>query len=83
MGELLRDTSASEGALFAWPLVCGAAVAKRTSAVGFAAGVLQVEVPDRAWHLQLAELESRYLAAFESLLGRRVVERLEFVLPRR
>jgi Dna[CI] antecedent DciA-like protein len=82
MGELLRNAPPSDAPIFAWPVVCGAAVASRTRPLLFTRGVLRVEVPDSGWRTQLMELERRYVRAFELLLGNRSVQRIEFILAR-
>ena len=69
MKDLLRAQPLEEAALMAWPVVCGKDVAARTKAVLFADGVVTVEVPDAAWRKQLTSLASRYISAYEALLG--------------
>jgi hypothetical protein len=75
----LRRSPAGEGPLLAWALACGQAVAARTRAVGFAQGILRVEVPDAGWRAELQALAPQYLA----VLNRYVAEsvgRIEFVI---
>ena len=79
VADLLRRAPAEEAPLLAWPFVCGEAVARRTHAITYAQGVLRVEVPDKAWRAQLAELFPRYKTALNHLLPD-VVERIEFTL---
>jgi predicted nucleic acid-binding Zn ribbon protein len=74
MKDLLRAQPLEEAALMAWPVVCGKDVAARTKAVVFADGVVTVEVPDAAWRKQLTSLASRYISAYEALLGHVVKE---------
>jgi len=81
----LRRASASkadEGAVLAWPLACGSAVAGRTRAVSFRAGVLWVEVPDAGWRSELAHLAPQYLLAINKYSAASV-GRIEFVVARR
>lgn len=61
--DTLRQQSGEDAPLLAWPLACGAKVAERTSAIGYAKGVLTVEVPDAAWQQQLQSFSQHYLAA--------------------
>ena len=75
----LRRAPLDEAPLLAWPLVCGSAVAERTRAVGFAAGVLRVEVSDAGWQRELRALAPRYVATLNRYIGQRV-QRLEFVV---
>ena len=79
MQDLLRARPPEEAVLLAWPLVCGSAVAERTRAVGFAGGVLRIEVSDAGWKRELQALAPRYLATINRYVGQRV-QRLEFVL---
>jgi hypothetical protein len=80
MAGLLQAAPAGEAPLMAWPAICGQAVAARTRALRFTAGLLHVEVPDRNWQTQLAQLESGYLREFASLLGKDRVRRIEFTV---
>lgn len=73
---------ASAGPVLAWPLACGSAVAERTRAVVFSAGVLRIEVPDSGWRAELQNLGPRYLAAINRYSASQV-ERIEFVLADR
>ena len=80
VAELLRGTPPADAPVFAWPVICGPSVAARTRALLFAGGLLRVGVPDQAWRVQLAELESRYVSEFNQLLGADRVQRVEFVV---
>ncbi len=79
LGQVLRRGPIEESVPRAWSLVCGEPVAARTRVVEFSAGVLRVEVPDKAWRGQLQELAPRYVSEFCALLGEHTVERIEFV----
>lgn len=74
MKDLLRAQPVEEATLMAWPVVCGKDVAARTKAVIFAEGVVTVEVPNAEWRKQLTALASRYISAYEALLGHVVKE---------
>jgi hypothetical protein len=74
----LRRAPRTETALLAWPLACGSAVAARTRAIEFAAGVLRIEVPDAAWRAELQHLAPKYLAILNKYLAG--VSRIEFLL---
>jgi hypothetical protein len=71
---------APDGPILAWPLACGSAVAARTRAVTFRAGVLWVEVPDAGWRAELRHLGNRYLFAVNRYSPAEI-SRIEFVLP--
>jgi hypothetical protein len=61
--ETLRQRGGDDTPLLAWPLACGAKVAEKTSAIGYADGLLTVEVPDATWQHQLQGLQQQYLSA--------------------
>ena len=71
---------APDGPILAWPLACGSAVAARTRAVIFRAGILWVEVPDAGWRSELRHLGNRYLFAVNRYSPAEI-SRIEFVLP--
>jgi Dna[CI] antecedent, DciA len=65
--DTLRRGSAADAPLLAWPLACGSKVAEKTSAIGYADGVLTVEVPDATWRLQLEGFSGQYLSALRQI----------------
>ena len=65
--------------LLAWPVVCGSAVAERTRALIFSAGILRVEVADTGWRQELSSLAPRYLAAINRYSAVQV-SRIQFVV---
>jgi len=75
----LRQMPAAEAPLIAWPLVCGSAVADRTRALGFEAGILRIEVADAGWRAELQTLAPRYLAGINQYTTE-TVYRIEFVI---
>jgi len=74
MADLLRSRPAEEAVMVAWPIVCGREVAERARAIGFAQGVLTVEVSDAAWREQLLSFAPRYVTGFNELFGPLVKE---------
>jgi hypothetical protein len=78
--DLLEHAPAHEIPVIAWPMVCGEKVASRTRALAFSEGILWIEVPDKAWKLQLMELAPQYVAAVNTL-GSERVRRVEFLIP--
>lgn len=78
----LRKAPAGQAPLLAWPLVCGSSVAERTRALGFAAGILRVEVADAGWRKELQSLAPRYVAAINKYVPENVA-RIEFVIAAR
>ena len=79
ISKALHQAPAAESPLLAWPVVCGSAVAERTRAVHFAAGVLRVEVSDRGWQRELMELAPRYVGLINRYSSA-AVNRIEFVV---
>ena len=80
MSEFLKKQPQDEAAVLAWPVVCGAEVAARTKALGFADGRLTVEVQDATWRNQLAAFIPRYLSGLNELLGSQTICDLRFVI---
>ncbi len=76
--DTVRREAGEDAALMAWPLACGAKVAEKTSAVGYADGVLTVEVPDATWQQQLQGFERQYLAALRPISAQ-AVNAIKFV----
>jgi predicted nucleic acid-binding Zn ribbon protein len=68
VGDLVRQEG-PDGPVMAWPLACGGKIAERTTALGFANGVLTVSVPDEAWRRQLQGFVPQYLAALNQLVA--------------
>ena len=81
--KIFADTLHREGGdsapLLAWPLVCGSKVAEKTSAIGYADGVLTVEVPDATWQQQLYSFNPQYLAALKQMSAQ-PVNAIKFVV---
>jgi hypothetical protein len=75
----LRRVPEDQGPIVAWPMVCGAAVAQRTRALEFADGLLQVQVPDAGWRVELKTLAPQYLAVINRYV-KTPVKRIEFVI---
>src|SRR5271167_4443267 len=80
--ETLRREAGDDAPLLAWPLACGAKVAEKTSAIGYAGGELTIEVPDAAWQRQLQGLHQQYLAALKPISAQ-PVNAIKFVVKRR
>ena len=67
--DALRRAPREEAVLWAWPLVCGAAVAAKTEAIACAGNRLRVLVPDETWRAQLQDFRGQYTAALGKLIG--------------
>ena len=79
VAKALHLAPAQESPLLAWQVSCGSAVAERTRAVAFSAGILRVEVADPGWRQELSSLAPRYLAAINRYSAVQV-RRIEFVV---
>jgi predicted nucleic acid-binding Zn ribbon protein len=77
--DTLRRDAGEDAPLLAWPLACGAKIAEKTAAIGYADGVLMVEVPDAAWQHQLQGLHQQYLAALKPISAQPVIA-IKFVV---
>jgi hypothetical protein len=80
ISEALRNASAEQAPILAWPMVCGASVAKKTRALDFIRGVLRIQVPDKAWMKELEAISADYVRALNDLVQKKV-SRIEFVVP--
>jgi hypothetical protein len=78
--DALKSASAEQIPVLAWPLVCGGSVARRTRAVSFHNGVLNVHVPDRQWRVELEALAGDYVRALNEVVQKKVL-RIEFIVP--
>ena len=79
VAKSLHRAPPEESALLAWPVACGSAVADRTRALSFSAGILRVEVADKGWQRELTLLAPRYLATINRYSST-AVRRIEFVV---
>ena len=77
--DTLRQEAGDDAPLLAWPLACGSKVAEKTSAIGYADGVLTVEVPDATWQQQLQGLNRQYLSALRQISAQ-PVSTIKFVV---
>ncbi len=80
--DTLRREAGDDAPLLAWPLACGAKVAEKANAIGYADGVLTVEVPDANWQQQLQDFERQYLAALRPV-SVQAVNAIKFVVKGR
>jgi hypothetical protein len=79
VAQQLRRAPANEQPLLAWGVVCGKAVAEKTSATEFAGGELFVTVPDRGWQKELGSFVPQYIAGINRLVGKDTVQRITFI----
>jgi hypothetical protein len=62
----------------AWPLAVGKRLADRTGAVSLNGSRLVVLVEDKIWQQQLHTMRGQIVNRIEQVLGRRIVETIEF-----
>ena len=87
VSRLLRDLGLEDGvrgwqAVEEWPSLVGPRVARHSRAVGFQAGVLQVEVEGSAWMHELGFLKRQLLRTVNQHLGSDGVRDIRFIVPR-
>jgi hypothetical protein len=73
-----QGVSDEEMARSAWAAAVGRKIAVRTNAVGMVRNRLVVEVEDAVWQRQLWTLRGQILNSLEQVLGRVIVQELEF-----
>jgi hypothetical protein len=66
LGRSLRTMEPLDRLRAAWPVACGAAMARKGVVAGFEGGVLQVQVADSAWLEQMMAMR----AVLQNELGR-------------
>jgi predicted nucleic acid-binding Zn ribbon protein len=81
----LKVTTDEQLAQAAWPQAVGKKIASHTAPVSLIRNRLVVEVEDAVWQRQLFTLRGQILARIEQVMGRFMVEELEFriAIPRR
>jgi hypothetical protein len=81
----LKVTTDEQLAQAAWPLAVGKKIASHTGTISLIRNRLVIEVEDAVWQRQLFTLRGQILARLEQVLGRFIVEELEFrvAIPRR
>ena len=77
--DTIRRAGGEQSPMLVWPLACGAAVADKTSAVGFEHGVLSVVVPDVLWRSQLQVFRQPYMATLNEYASEKVTD-IKFIL---
>ncbi len=65
-----------------WAQIVGSRIARRTRAVAYRDGVLQVEVEGSPWMHELGFLKRDLVRKVNEHLGRRLVREVRFIVPR-
>jgi hypothetical protein len=58
----------------AWPVACGRAMAERGTVIGYADGIVRVQVEDGAWLLQLMSMRGQLSREMSRIAGVTVSE---------
>lgn len=74
LGRSLGALQEEDRLAAAWPVACGKAMAGRGNVVGYAEGVVRVEVADGAWLRQLMSMRGQLAVELARIAGVRVSE---------
>ncbi len=74
LGRSLGGLQDEDRLAAAWPVACGKAMAGRGTVVGYADGVVRVQVDDAAWLRQLMSMRGQLAREMERIAGVRVSE---------
>lgn len=74
LGRSLSELDEEDRLASAWPVVCGSAMAARGSVVGYADGVVRIEVEDATWLRQLESMRNQLATELARTAGVRVAE---------
>ena len=74
LGRSLGALGEEDRLAAAWPVACGKALAGRGTVVGYADGVVRVQVEDGAWLQQLRSMRGQLAGEMARIAGVRVSE---------
>jgi hypothetical protein len=74
LGRALQALEAEDRLAAAWPVACGKAMAERGTVVGYADGVVRVEVADEAWLRQMMSMRGQLTGAMAQISRVKVTE---------
>lgn len=74
LGRSLEGLREEDRLAAAWPVACGKVLAGRGKVVGYADGVVRVQVEDGAWLQQLMSMRGQLAAEMARIAGVRVSE---------
>jgi Dna[CI] antecedent, DciA len=69
LGRSLSRLQAEDKLAAAWPVACGRALAEKGTVVGFADGVVHVEVTDGAWLRQMISMQGQLVGEMGRIAG--------------
>lgn len=81
MGLSLRALQDEDKLAAAWPVACGKAMADRGVVVGFADGVVLMEVADEVWMRQMMSMRTQLAGQMARIAGVKV-SKIHFELKR-
>jgi hypothetical protein len=74
LGRSLAALREEDRLAAAWPVACGKAMAGRGTVVGYADGIVRVQVEDGAWLRQLMSMRGQLAGELARIAGVRVSE---------
>jgi hypothetical protein len=74
LGQSLSGLSKEDRLAAAWPVACGKAMAERGTVVGYADGVVRVEVEEGVWLRQLMSMRGQLAGEMARIAGVTVSE---------
>jgi hypothetical protein len=74
LGRSLRGLPDEDRLAAAWPVACGKAMAERGTVVGYAEGVVRVEVAGEAWMRQMMSMRGQLTGAMAQISRVKVTE---------
>lgn len=74
LGRSLAGLSDEDRLAAAWPVACGKTMAERGTVMGYADGVVRVEVADVAWLRQLVSMRGQLAREMARIAGVKVTE---------
>lgn len=74
LGRSLAGLSEEDRLAAAWPVACGKMMAERGTVVGYAEGVVRVEVTDAAWLRQLMSMRGQLAREMARIAAVKVTE---------
>jgi hypothetical protein len=74
LGRSLAGLSDEDRLAAAWPVACGKTMAERGTVMGYAEGVVRVEVADVAWLRQLVSMRGQLAREMARIAGVKVTE---------
>lgn len=74
LGRTLGALSDEDRLAAAWPVACGKAMAERGTVLGYADGVVRIQVENRVWLRQLMSMRGQLAGEMSRIAGVRVSE---------